>query len=176
MPLLVEIELTFRQLFFHLSTSSFYFPSIYLSSKHTSPEMSARNPESFRFLELPIEIRVMVYERLPRRIRHTHIREHPRSNTVFITLITRSMSVGILRTCRAVYREARNIVQKIMTEFILATPPKIILVSLLWGEGMFLAAIKCILQRYVILTFRNAPTVHNSQAMYWTYEKDRATY
>ncbi|ORY01123.1 hypothetical protein BCR34DRAFT_592371 [Clohesyomyces aquaticus] len=79
-------------------------------------------PSSFRFLDLPKEVRLMVYERLPRGFRH-HKLELPLGPADHlmceITLINRRLPVAILATCRAIFDEANAIVQKLAKEFIL---------------------------------------------------------
>jgi hypothetical protein len=89
--------------------------------------MSTQAP--FRFMGLPKELRLIVYEELPRQIKHTPIywsetakaRMHPD-----VVLITRVLPVTILCTSRDVYAEAKAIVQKSAQQFILESEPKIV--------------------------------------------------
>lgn len=99
--------------------------------------------EAFPFLELPPEIRLMVYERLPRSIKHVHVKindlpsqaEAERS----LTFVTRSVPVSILCTCRLICKESHAIVSKLVASFIPTATPKVMCTSdLLCGMSPFL--------------------------------------
>jgi hypothetical protein len=81
-------------------------------------------------MDLPVELRLMIYEFLPRTIKHTHVvaaatLDNPEPQVELI-LVTKHVPTAILATCREVHTEANAIVQKIVRRFILDTPPKII--------------------------------------------------
>ncbi|KAF2705113.1 hypothetical protein K504DRAFT_107493 [Pleomassaria siparia CBS 279.74] len=70
----------------------------------------------FRFLDLPKEIRLMVYEHLPLLLKHHKVLLPFNSSAdepmCEITLIVRCLPMGILRTCRTIFKEANTIMQK----------------------------------------------------------------
>jgi hypothetical protein len=66
----------------------------------------------------------MVYERLPRQIKHRRISEKTCSN--YIILIDKSVSTSILATCKQVYDEASGILHEAIQNFIMYLPPKVI--------------------------------------------------
>ncbi|KAF2124106.1 hypothetical protein P153DRAFT_370998 [Dothidotthia symphoricarpi CBS 119687] len=80
------------------------------------------NTQSFRFLDLPKDIRLMVYERLPRQIKQHNFSlpfgSVEQSMLVF-TFSARGLPVNILATCRTVLNEANVIVQRLSQRFIM---------------------------------------------------------
>lgn len=90
-----------------------------------SDSKPTQTPPPFRFLDLPKEIRLMVYERLPRQIKHTYISTKYRDNGAII--VTKHLPLALLQTCRTVYAEAESIVKKLIQSFILESNPKLIM-------------------------------------------------
>jgi hypothetical protein len=99
-------------------------------SKMTSaqPQPTA---ETFRFLDLPLDIRLMVYERLPHTTEHFSLttdepdpdRGYPGSS---VTFITRSTPTSILSTCRQIFAEANPFVQRSITNWVMTGGLKIV--------------------------------------------------
>jgi hypothetical protein len=81
----------------------------------------------FRFLDLPPEMRFMVYERLPRSIKHHRFNQWRYPKTIWsLIFVTRSVPVPILATCRLVHSEARDIVRQSAKKFVLQATPKVL--------------------------------------------------
>jgi len=102
--------------------------------------------KQFQFLDLPKTIRLMVYERLPRQIKHHHVIDPSQSEDRFI-LITRCLPVAILATCKFINAEATNIVRKIQNEFILSQCPQFIANHQLFFEIGFMSLFKSLTHR-----------------------------
>jgi hypothetical protein len=82
----------------------------------------------FRFMDLPLEIRFMVYENLPRRIVHQRIYDNGKPQpSLLCVLVTRPVSLSLMRTCRVVYEESRGVIEAVLKNFILINPPTVIL-------------------------------------------------
>ena len=68
--------------------------------------------EPFRFLDLPFDIRITIYEQIPFSTRHltcvvpVEDTSRPRNNKSSITVITKSLQTSILATCRIINQEA----------------------------------------------------------------------
>lgn len=90
----------------------------------------------FRFLALPGEIRNNVYENLTRSISHKSVDVyaaylrydrnvepslHPR-----VTLLCRNIDTSILATCKQIHHEPKDIVRRLVTDFILSSPIRIV--------------------------------------------------
>jgi hypothetical protein len=87
------------------------------------PGLAARWDEPFRFMDLPAELRLMVYEFLPREIKHYAIRATPTKESDRgpppVTFVKKAVPTSILAICKAVYTEANAIVQRTIETFIL---------------------------------------------------------
>ncbi|KAF2245283.1 hypothetical protein BU26DRAFT_507970 [Trematosphaeria pertusa] len=84
--------------------------------------------QPFRFLDLPREIRYMVYERLPRTTKHITIVTHPHLGAT-LTLIMHSTPTSILATCHQAYDEARPFVQKAISDWVIEGGVKLVVSS-----------------------------------------------
>ena len=79
--------------------------------------------KSFFFIDFTDRVLITVYEHLPRHIKHHTVRAIGRP---VLTLVTKSVEVAILRTCRKVNSEAEAIVKKHLQNFITDGSPKVI--------------------------------------------------
>ncbi|KAI4921628.1 hypothetical protein J4E90_000054 [Alternaria incomplexa] len=87
-----------------------------------STDMSTNQHVSFPFMNLPVELRLMVYERLPRQIKHTVVS----IDGEVAVLVTRHLPTAILRTSKQIYLEAHAIVNKLVQHFVEESPTKLI--------------------------------------------------
>ena len=90
-----------------------------------------RGRHHFRLLDLPAEIRLMIYERVqfPREIRHTRIRLPADSNSdhPHIILIRRVTCLALSATCRLVREETQPVLEELVKEWILESKARIVL-------------------------------------------------
>lgn len=90
-----------------------------------------REPKSIQFLDLPKDVRLMIYERLPRTIKHVTFKTSstttlPDRANLEVTLVVRSTPTSILATCWKIYDEAHNIVKKAVEHWVLDGGVKLI--------------------------------------------------
>jgi len=84
----------------------------------------------FRFMDLPAGLRLMIYKRLPRQIKHTEVRYvgifHDSTVDSTVILVTRHLPVAILRTSRQIHDEAYAIVANLIRTFVTESQPRAI--------------------------------------------------
>ncbi|CAN9098087.1 unnamed protein product [Alternaria alternata] len=81
--------------------------------------------EPFRLMDLPTELRLMIYKRLPRQIKHTELRYDDRLEVDSVILVTRHLPTALLRASREIYAEAHDIVAALIRTFVKESQPKI---------------------------------------------------
>jgi hypothetical protein len=69
-------------------------------------------------MNLPVEMRLMVYERLPRQVRYTKLMD--------VILVTRHLPLAILRMNRQVYAGSHTIMSRLVRDFVQESQPKVI--------------------------------------------------
>ncbi|KAF2655958.1 hypothetical protein K491DRAFT_692462 [Lophiostoma macrostomum CBS 122681] len=90
-----------------------------------------QDKQPFRFMDLPQELRFMVYERLPREITHCHVavdsglRGNSSELTESATVVIRRTTTSILVVSKTIHEEASPIVQRTIRSFILEKNPKL---------------------------------------------------
>jgi hypothetical protein len=89
-----------------------------------------RSEAHFRFLNLPKEVRLVSYERLPRCIRRHEMAIYSQRNGEVpyqkLTVVLKTVLMAMLSTCQQINSEASAIVQGIARRFILLQPPQLI--------------------------------------------------
>jgi hypothetical protein len=94
--------------------------------------MSDLQEKSFRFMDLPAELRMMVYEFLPLQQQlfkiWTGVGDEPdtKDDDVAITLVRHSISLQIIRVSRTIHREAQVIMRRKAREILDITPQIIV--------------------------------------------------
>jgi hypothetical protein len=77
-------------------------------------------------MDLPLELRLIVYKRIRRQIKHIHMSLSPEDPTPRMTLIHHCLPVAILATGKAVRAEAEPTLKRTMQKFISEEPIRII--------------------------------------------------
>jgi hypothetical protein len=89
-----------------------------------------RSQAPFRFLDLPKEVRLVIYERLPRCIRRHEMAIYSQRNGEVphqkLTVLLKTVPIAILSTCRQINSEASAIMQGIARRLVLLQPPQLI--------------------------------------------------
>jgi hypothetical protein len=112
LPLRVNISPHVNSLF-HVSSATARQPAMNRTSSHIEQPINAKYDtfQYFPFFDLPIELRLMVYEFLPNRTKRAEfVRLQGDVVTSAFTLITTLTSTAILASCRLIRKEAMAIV------------------------------------------------------------------
>ena len=102
--------------------------------------MSTSRTASFPFMTLPPELRLCVYERLPRRIHHYRINL---TASDCIILVRCTTETAILGTCKKINNEAKSTIQQILNKFILEKPPQLCAASDQYGLTVLETIMSC---------------------------------
>jgi hypothetical protein len=92
-----------------------------MSQPQDQAQDQPRPPAPFRFLDLPAELRIMVYERLSPVTRHHSFshpvadqdEERPKVRDSKVTLVVESVPTAILATCKLLHGEAKPYLKRI---------------------------------------------------------------
>lgn len=99
----------------------------------------------FNVVDLKLIGKVIVYEQLPRQVHHTRAYQGDDdpdwSNHLNYILITKSVPTAILQVSRQVHEEAKGIVKKTITEFILNSTPKFVTIGPSIGKETLLVTL-----------------------------------
>jgi hypothetical protein len=99
--------------------------------------------EPFRFLDLPAELRLMVYEAIPNTTRRQTFEHVEDGQTLSVTLTKRCLLVSLLATSKYIHREAKQIIGKKLRQLELE-PIRVTtnLETLVIGDSVFLHSVK----------------------------------
>ncbi|KAF1993024.1 hypothetical protein P154DRAFT_106533 [Amniculicola lignicola CBS 123094] len=122
--------------------------------------------QSFRLLDLPRELRLMIYERLPCKV-HNHLyrlgTRRTNGEPLWIIFITKSIDIAILATCRQVRGEAQPMVVKTIENSILKPTVKMI-ISTVQSALSSMIIFPIILRRmFEVLQSRGVQTVDRAE-------------
>jgi hypothetical protein len=83
--------------------------------------------QPFQFLDLPAELRLMIYECLEGGVRHTRVDLPANKNCLepMIILLTRTFPVALLRVSHEINHEARPTVVRLAEEWITSHPARV---------------------------------------------------
>ena len=113
----------------------------------------------FRFLDLPRDIRFMVYERLPRHISHAVIPipsqttdDHHDVTRTSLILLSRSTCTSILATCRQINHEAGPFISRILQNWVEGGTVNVIVLASDKRQLLILSAVLKTLKQALMLT------------------------
>ena len=122
---------------------------------HDTAHSNRNDAPKTGFLDLPVEIRLMIYELLPVRTRHAHILHMlsyeqgsdmtplpPDGGT--IQLVIKSVPSAILSTCKLIYREAYPIFQAQISKLRTDRPRMIVHLKALTNRSLFIGILNAI--------------------------------
>jgi hypothetical protein len=100
-------------------------PRLYDSTTPNPETMATTQP--FRLMDLQLELRLMVYESLEGRVRHTRVDLPAKKDCLVpvIILITRTLLIALLRVSREVNHEAKPTVVRLVEDLITSHPARI---------------------------------------------------
>jgi hypothetical protein len=135
----------------------------------------------FRFLDLPAELRIMVYERLPITTRHhtfshravrsrdDYVNDLPEDTDIDVSLVIKSLPVALLAICKQIHSEASHHMQPALER--LRTEPMRLIVDtqsfapLFQPRGFFFSAMRHCLTRLELGEVRPLISKYKMQAL-----------